>query len=166
MQPIKTQVTQVSGQTAICEGIGIVIIKIPKTDVILPLYPAYFAPEFPQNTISPNAIKHYNKYRSVWSEALEWIRMVSHVGQKIHVRIDPVQIGNELLDYFKVNIMMIDTSQTENNTTDDVPSFNHSTAPVIPETILKDSKNPYVRRFTIPSVKTWILSTTYYYIED
>ena len=65
LQPIQSQVTQVSGATAVCEGIGIVIIKIPKTDITLPLYPSYYAPKFPQNTISLNAIKHYNKYRSV-----------------------------------------------------------------------------------------------------
>ena len=71
MQPITSQVTQVSGEKAVCEGIGIVIIHIPKTDIIIPLYPAYYAPEFPQNTVSPTAIKHYNKYRSVRSEALD-----------------------------------------------------------------------------------------------
>ena len=35
---IKSQVTQVSGATTVCEGIGIVIIKIPKTDITLLLF--------------------------------------------------------------------------------------------------------------------------------
>ena len=34
--------------------------------------------------------------------------MTTHIGQKIYIRIDPVQIGTELLDYFKVNIMDVD----------------------------------------------------------
>ena len=50
MQPIESQVTQVSGSKAMCEGIGIVIMQIPKTDINIPLYPCYYAPEFPQNT--------------------------------------------------------------------------------------------------------------------
>ena len=38
LQPITSQVTQVSGAKAVCEGIGIVIIHIPKTDIVVPLY--------------------------------------------------------------------------------------------------------------------------------
>ena len=106
--------------------IGIVLIQIPKTDVIIPLYPCYYAPTFPQNTISPNTIKHYNHYRKVTSEALEWIRMTTAVGQKIFVRIDPTQVGNELLDYFRVNIMKIDMSQDKQLSTGNSPSFNLS----------------------------------------
>ena len=64
--------------------------------------------------------------------------MVSHVGQKIHVRIDPVQIGNELLDYFKVDVMQIDTSQVKDDTTHNLPSFNHSSAPLIPDKIIHE----------------------------
>jgi len=134
LQPIKSQITQVSRSTARCERIGIVLVKIPKSDIIIPLYPVYYAPTFPQNTVSPNAIKHYNKFRSVRSEALDWIRMVTHVGQKIHIRIDPVQIGNELLDYFKVNVMTIDMKQQEDDS--EQSSFNHSSAPFIPDNIV------------------------------
>ena len=79
---MKSTVTQVSGQQAVCEGIGIVLIQVPKTDVIIPLYPCYYAPTFPHNTISPNTIKHYNHFRKVTSEALEWIRMTTAVGQR------------------------------------------------------------------------------------
>ena len=59
LQDIETKVTQVSGTQATVTGIGIVFIHINKTDMIAPLYPAYYAPEFPQNTIIPTAIKHY-----------------------------------------------------------------------------------------------------------
>ena len=60
--------------------------------------------------------------------------MVTHVGQKIHIRIDPVQICNELLDYFKVNVTTIDMKQQENDS--EQPSFNHSSAPFIPDNIV------------------------------
>ena len=71
IQPMKSSVTQVWGQSAVCEGIGVVLIQRPKTDIIIPLYSCYYAPNFPQNTISPNAIKHYNHFCKVTSEALE-----------------------------------------------------------------------------------------------
>ena len=135
LQPIKSQVTQVSGEKSVCEGIGIVIIHIPKTDIAIPLYPAYYAPEFPQNTVSPTVIKHYNKYRRVTSEALAWIQMVSHIGQKIYTRINPVQVNDELLDYININIMSIDMDMKEEENSSNLPSFNKSSAPMIPDTI-------------------------------
>ena len=50
----------------------------------------------------------------------------------------PVQIGNELLDYFNVDIMKIDTSQVKDDTTQDLPSFNHSSIPIIPDKIIHE----------------------------
>ena len=126
--------------------------------LIIPLYPVYYAPTFPQNTVSPNSIKHYNKFRSVRSEALDWIRMVTHVGQKIHIRIDPVQIGNELLDYFKVNVMTIDTTEEEEDLDKEQPSFNHSS--------LFLNTDLSVLKSIILLVLIWITLIIYYYIED
>ena len=64
--------------------------------MIVPLYPSYYAPDFPQNTISPTAIKFYNKFRSVKSEALDWIRLVDEVGTKAYLRNDHSKIRNFL----------------------------------------------------------------------
>ena len=48
----------------------------------------------------------------------------------MHVRIDPVQIGNDLLDYFKVNIMSINMEITADDKDKNSLSFNTSSAPM------------------------------------
>ena len=81
LQPASGVITQVSGSSASVEGLGIVFMRVPKSDIIIPLYPCYYAPTFPQHTLSPPAIKHYNNYRSVRTEALSWVRLVSETGK-------------------------------------------------------------------------------------
>ena len=41
LQPANGVITQVSGSHATVEGIGIVLNRVPQTDVIIPLYPCY-----------------------------------------------------------------------------------------------------------------------------
>ena len=140
LQPADGVITQVSGSSASVEGIGIVLARLSATDIILPLYPCYYAPSFPQNTLSPPAIKHYNKYRSVRTEALSWVRLVSDTGRKVFLKMDQYKHGKELLDYTAIEIMEFqdDSSPTSNNTSA-VPSFSTSTAPEIPTTIVSQS---------------------------
>ena len=37
----------------------------------------------PQNTISQTEIKHYNKIRSVITEALRWLQIATDTGKKL-----------------------------------------------------------------------------------
>ena len=128
-------ITQVSGSSASVEGLGIVFIWIPKTDIVLPLYPCYYAPSFPQHTISPPAIKHYNKYRSVCTKALSWVRLVSETGDKVFLKMNPQNHTTELLDYTTVEIMSFPDKVTSEPTTA-VPSFSSTLAPEIPQSVV------------------------------
>ena len=73
-------IQQVSGNSAQALGYGLVLVRIPNTSTIIPLWPTYYMPSNPQNTLSPTAIKHYNKYRSVTIEALGWIKLTDRNG--------------------------------------------------------------------------------------
>ena len=42
-------------------------------------------PQNPQNTISQTKLKHYNKFRSVITEALIWVKITTDTGMKIKV---------------------------------------------------------------------------------
>ena len=58
-------VQQVSGIKTMAQGYGIEIIRIPQINMIIPLWPVYHMPNNTQNTFIQNAVKYYNKYRSV-----------------------------------------------------------------------------------------------------
>ena len=62
---LKGGVQQVSGTTEPTIGIGLVMVQIPNSSIIITLWPFYHMPNNPQITISQNAIKKYNKFRSV-----------------------------------------------------------------------------------------------------
>ena len=64
---------------------GLVIIKIPKTSIIIPLWSSYYIPHNPQNTIIQTALKHYNEFRHVITEALRWVEMTTDTGIKLRV---------------------------------------------------------------------------------
>ena len=66
--------------------------------------------------------------------------MTTHIRQKIYIRIDPVQIGTELIDCFKVNIMDVGPSNAEPDDDEDLPSFNHSNASFIPDRIIPQTQ--------------------------
>ena len=42
-------------------------------------------PQNPQNTISQTALKHYNEFRNVRTEALIWVKMATDTGIKFKV---------------------------------------------------------------------------------
>ena len=67
-------VTQVSGDTTNCLGLGLAFMEIPNTSFpIIPLWPCYYMPKNPQNTLSQQALKRYNHFKAVNTEALEWL---------------------------------------------------------------------------------------------
>ena len=43
-------------------------------------------PQNPQNTIIQTALKHYNQFRSVRTEALSWVKIATDIGMKIKVK--------------------------------------------------------------------------------
>ena len=143
LQPALGVITQVSGSAATVEGLGIVFMRIPKTEIIISLYPCYYAPTFPQNTLSPPAIKHYNRYRSVRTEALSWVRLVSETGQKFFLKMTKENHSSELLDYTTIEIMKFD-EDIDSTTTSTVPSFSMSTAPEIPKSLVCPTIPPKV----------------------
>ena len=44
-------------------------------ELVITLWPTYHVPNNPQNTISQPELKFYNKYQSVHTEVLEWIKL-------------------------------------------------------------------------------------------
>ena len=66
----------------VCE---ILIMTIPKTSIIIPLWLSYYMPQNPQNKISQTALKNYNESRNFRTEALRWVQMTTDTGIKFKV---------------------------------------------------------------------------------
>ena len=73
------------GQKCLAEGKGLVIIKLPDSDMIIPLLPSYYYPTAPNNIIGLSPIKEWTKFRSVRLEALDWIRFVDRNGKTVRL---------------------------------------------------------------------------------
>ena len=67
------------------KGFDLVIIKIPKTKIIIPIWPPYYIPQNPQNTISQTSLKHYNKFIIIITEDLRWLETTTDTGMKLKV---------------------------------------------------------------------------------
>ena len=58
IRPIKCNIQTFNDRKVPAKVFGIVIVKIPEKNIIIPLWPSYYIPKNPQNTISKNALKH------------------------------------------------------------------------------------------------------------
>ena len=81
-------------------GPGIVLVRI--NDMFIPLYPCFFMPDNPQNTLGSNALKKYNNFRSVRQEATEWVRFMDAKGKSTRINVDKDSVNSQLLDYIKI----------------------------------------------------------------
>eukprot|EP00957_Ditylum_brightwellii_P081848 6226195-Ditylum_brightwellii.AAC.1 len=67
-------VTQVSGDTAGCLDWGSAFIKVPRSSFPnISLWLCYYMPKNLQNAFSQQALKRYNHFKAVNTEALEWL---------------------------------------------------------------------------------------------
>ena len=85
IRPVKFNVQIINSSKAPENVFGLVIIKIPKTSTIIPLWSSYYMPQNPQNTISQTLLKNYDQFRIVITEALIWVKMTTDTGMKLKV---------------------------------------------------------------------------------
>ena len=73
IRPVKCKVQLLNYRKSPVNVFGIVVIKIPKTNIIIPLWISYYMPQNPKNTISQTALKNSNQFRSIITESLIWL---------------------------------------------------------------------------------------------
>ena len=64
---------------------GLVIVKIPKTNISRPLWPSYCMPKKPHMKMIENALKNYNKFISIRTEALIQLKITTNKGNKLKI---------------------------------------------------------------------------------
>eukprot|EP00957_Ditylum_brightwellii_P146256 11135997-Ditylum_brightwellii.AAC.1 len=99
-------VTQVSGNTADCLGWGLAFMEVPNSFFpITSFWPCYYMPKNPQNTLSQKALKRYNHFKAVNTEALEWLSITNKHNNHVKIPPLPEYHSSSLLGYVKVNIL-------------------------------------------------------------
>ena len=84
-RPVKCNVKILNVRKYPANVFGLIVLKIAKTNTIVPLWKPYYMPLDPQNTIIQTEIKHYNKLKSVKTKALRWFEITTDTGNKIKV---------------------------------------------------------------------------------
>ena len=108
IRPVQYNLQILNGIKAPEKGFGLVIIKIPKTHIIIPLWPSYYIPQNPKNTISQTALKYYNEFRNVITEALRWVQMNTDTGIKFKVETSAKERDQNLLDFITIDILKLE----------------------------------------------------------
>ena len=108
IRPVPCNVQILNGSLSTAKVFSLVIIEIPKTNIIIPLWPSYYMPQNPQNTISPTALKYYNEFRNVRTEALRWVKINTDTGIKFKVETSARERYQQLLDFITIDILKLE----------------------------------------------------------
>ena len=65
-------------------------------------------PQNPQNTISQTALKNYNQFRTVRTEALRWVQIATDTGMKLKIETPVKERYQQLLEFFTVDLLKIE----------------------------------------------------------
>ena len=107
IRPAKCNVQIINDRKYPVKGFGFVIVKIPKTNIIIPLWTSYYMPQNPQNTILRTALKHNNGFISVKTEALRWLKTTTDTGKKLKYETTVKERDQKLLDFITINVLKI-----------------------------------------------------------
>ena len=83
--PVKCNIRILNARKCPTKSFGLVIIKIPKINMIIILWSSYYMPQNPQSIISQTTLKHCNQVRSVRTETLRWVKITTDTVMKLKV---------------------------------------------------------------------------------
>ena len=66
----------------------------------------------PQNTISQTALKHYNRFRNVRTEALTWVKMTTDTGIKFKFETSSKERYQQLFSFITIDILKLEQKHT------------------------------------------------------
>ena len=64
--------------------------------------------QIPQNKIRQIALKHYNEFINVRTEALRWFKITTYTGNKIKAETEVKEIDQKLLDFITSEIIKVE----------------------------------------------------------
>ena len=72
-------------------------------------------PQNPFKKTSQTALKHYNEFRNVITEALRWVQMTTYTGIKFKVETSAKERDQQLLDFITIDILKIEQQHNSNH---------------------------------------------------
>ena len=110
--PVKCNVKIIKVRRYPAKGFGLVIIKKPKTSIIIPLWSSYYMPKKPQNTIGKTVLKHYNQFKSLIAESLRWLQITTDTEKKLKVETEVKERDQKLPYFIKIKIIKVVQQKT------------------------------------------------------
>ena len=106
-RPEKCNVKITNGRKSPAKGLGTLIIRVPITNIIIPLWPSYYIPQTPQNAIIQTTLKHYNEFIRVRNEALRWLKVTIDTRDKIKFDTESKERDKQLLFFITIEIIEV-----------------------------------------------------------
>ena len=107
IRPVQCIVQILNGRKSPTKDFGLVIIKPPRENIIIPLWPSYYIPQNLQKITSRTALKHYNEFINVITEALRWVQMTIDTGIKFKVETSDKERYQQLLEFVTIDIIKL-----------------------------------------------------------
>ena len=82
--------------------------KTSKKNSIRSMWPSYFIPQNYQNTIIQTALKHYNQFISVRTEALRCLKIKIDSGLRIKVETEAKERDQKVLYLITIDIIKVE----------------------------------------------------------
>ena len=85
------------------------MVKNSKTNSIISLWSSYYMPQNSQNTIRQTALKHYNQFISVRTEALRQLQIIKDTGKKL--KLETTVKERDQLQLYSIKIDVLNTGK-------------------------------------------------------
>ena len=108
IRPAKCNIKILNRSKDPAEGFGIIMVKIPETNRIIPLCPSYYMPQNTQRPISKTFLKQYNQFRSIIAEALRWLQITKDTVKWPKVEITVKEIYQQLLHFITIDVIEVE----------------------------------------------------------
>ena len=112
IRSVKCSAQILNGRRFPAKGLGLVIIKTPKTNIIISLWTSQYMPHNTQNTMIKTDLKYYNEFKSVRTEALRWLNISKEKVKKLKVETTVKERYQQLLELITIDVVKVEQQQS------------------------------------------------------
>ena len=112
IKPVNYNIQTKNGIKDPANFFGLVIIKTPKTKIIISPWSSYY---MLKNTISQTALKNYIQFMGVKTKALQWLQLIIDTGNKIKVETQSKERDQKILYLITIEIINVERQKSPVN---------------------------------------------------
>ena len=106
-RPLQYDVQILNGSKAPAKGFGLVMVKIPKTNIIMPLWPSYYIKKNIKHNNS-NWTQTIQSIQNFKSKDLRWLQITTDTGKKLKVETTIKERDQQLLEFITIDVLNIE----------------------------------------------------------